>query len=92
MTSLSPYASAVATLKLLLPELLLLAVATVMMTAGAFVRLPRRAWAIASAVALGVALVALVLVRDQAYDPYAGVAVNDALAFYARLVFLLTGS
>ena len=91
MTSLSPYASAVATLKLLLPELLLVTIATVMMTAGAFVRLPRRAWAIGSAVALGVALVALVLVRDQAYDPYAGVAVNDALAFYARLVFLLAG-
>ncbi len=91
MTSLSPYDSAVATLALLAPELILIVVATAMMTLGAFVRLPRRAWAVASAAALGVALVALLLGRDRPYDPYAGVAVNDALAFYARLVFLLTG-
>ncbi len=88
---LSSYASARQTLLILAPELLLLATATVMMTLGAFVRLPRRTWSIASAVALGVALVVLLLVRGEAYDPYAGVAVNDALSFYARLVFLLTG-
>lgn len=91
MTALSPYESAVATLTLLTPELILVAVATAMMTLGAFVRLPRRTWAIASAVALGVALLALILVRDRAYDPYSGVAINDALSFYARLFFLLTG-
>jgi NADH-quinone oxidoreductase subunit N len=91
VTSLSPYASAVATLTLLAPELILVTVATAMMTLGAFVRLPRRTWSIASAVSLGVALVALLIIRDQEYDPYAGVVVNDALAFYARLVFLLAG-
>ena len=91
MNALSPFESARASLLLLIPELLLLATATVMMTAGAFLRTPRRVWSIATAVAMVVALVALVLLRDQGYDPYAGVAVNDALSFYARLVFLLVG-
>ena len=62
-----------------------------MMTAGVFVKLPRRVWSIASAVSIGLALIALFLVKDVTYDPYAGVASNDALAFYARLVFGLTG-
>jgi NADH-quinone oxidoreductase subunit N len=91
VTALSQYDSAKQTLLFLLPELILLATATVMMTAGVFVRVPRRAWSIASAVALAVALVVLVLVRNEAYDAYNGVAVNDALAYYARMIFLLTG-
>ena len=47
--------SARQTLLILLPELLILLAATAMMTAGAFVRCPRRTWAIASAVTLVVA-------------------------------------
>jgi NADH-quinone oxidoreductase subunit N len=87
----SLYALAESSLKILLPEILLLATATVMMTLGAFVRAPRRAWSIASAVALVVALLALIAFRNAEYDPYSGVALNDALSFYTRLVFLVTG-
>ena len=43
MTS-TPSKSTRQTLLILLPELLILLTATVMMTAGAFVRLPRRVW------------------------------------------------
>ena len=39
---MSPYESARQTLLILTPELLILLVATTMMTAGAFIRLPRR--------------------------------------------------
>lgn len=79
------------TLLILLPELLILLSATAMMTLGAFVRLPRRTWAAASAATLVVALVALVLLREQVTDPYGSVALNDAMSGYGRLFFLLTG-
>jgi NADH-quinone oxidoreductase subunit N len=90
---MNPNALAVArqTLLVLLPELLILLAATAMMTAGAFVRLPRRSWAAMAAGTLVVALVALVLLGDQQTYTYGAVALNDALGFYARLVFLLTG-
>ena len=79
------------TLWVLLPEFLLILTATAMMTAGAFVRLPRRSWAIASAVAFVAALVALVALRHTTTDPYSAVALNDPLSGYARLTFILTG-
>jgi NADH-quinone oxidoreductase subunit N len=86
-------ASARQTLLILLPEFLILISATVMMTAGAFVKLPRRVWSIASAATMLVALLALVILylKDQVTDPYGAVALNDAMSFYGRLVFLLTG-
>ena len=62
--------SARQTLLILLPEFLILVSATVMMTAGAFVKLPRSSWSIASAATLVVSLLALVLLRDQVTDPY----------------------
>ena len=76
---------------LLLPEFLILAAAIGMMTAGAFFQAPRRIWATASAVILAVGLIALFAVRNQGYDPYGSVALNDALAWYGRLAFLVTG-
>ncbi|MDB5353385.1 MAG: proton-translocating NADH-quinone oxidoreductase, chain [Planctomycetota bacterium] len=79
------------TLLVLSPELLLLLVATVMMTAGAFVTLPRRVWAGATAGALVAAMVALFMLRNETTDPYSSVALNDALSGYARFAFLLTG-
>lgn len=79
------------TLTLLVPELLILTTAIVMMTAGAFVRLPRRVWSVAAACALAVGLIALLTVRNQPIDPYSAVALNDPMSWYARLVFLLTG-
>ncbi len=79
------------TLKVLLPELLLIAVATVMMTLGAFVRLPRRQWAATSAVSLVLALLVLVFLRTTTTDPYSAVALNDAFSGYCRLALLLMG-
>jgi NADH-quinone oxidoreductase subunit N len=80
------------TLWVLLPEILLLAVAIGMMTAGAFVRLPRRFWWIT---AVGtVAAAAVVLLRHWdivTIDVYSAVALNDSLSLYARLALLITG-
>ncbi|MGE5756477.1 MAG: NADH-quinone oxidoreductase subunit N, partial [Planctomycetaceae bacterium] len=79
------------TLLILVPELLLLVAATVMMTAGPFVRLPRRAWCAAGALALVAALVALFALHDRTTDLYTAVALNDAFSFWARVVFVLSG-
>jgi NADH-quinone oxidoreductase subunit N len=88
---MSPFQSAQQTLLILLPELLILLAAMAMMTAGAFLRVPRRVWSSASAVTLVLALVALVLLRGTQTDPYGSVALNDAMSGYGRLIFLLTG-
>jgi NADH-quinone oxidoreductase subunit N len=78
------------TLEMLLPELLLLLAATVMMTAGAFVRWPRRVWCAASVGAVVVALLVLDAVRNRP-DIYLSVAINDSFSWAARLVLLLSG-
>ena len=88
---MSAIVSARQTLLILLPEFLILVSATVMITAGAFVKRPRNFWSIASAATLLVSLLTLVLLRDQVTDPYGSVALNDAMSGYGRLVFLLTG-
>ena len=79
------------TLLILLPEILILLTATAMMTAGAFVKLPRRVWSITSAATFVVAILALVLLRKEVTDPYGSIALNDAMAGYGRMVFLITG-
>ncbi|WP_435018962.1 NADH-quinone oxidoreductase subunit N [Tundrisphaera sp. TA3] len=79
------------TLLILSPELLMLLSATVMMTVGAFVRLPRRAWATTATVTLVASLLALIALRHTTNDLYASVAINDAMSGYGRLFFLLTG-
>ena len=79
------------TLLVLAPELILLLTATVMMTAGAFVRAPRRAWSIASAVALALALVVLIALRGETTDPYSAVALNDAFSYWSRIALVLSG-
>ena len=78
-------------LLILLPEMLILLSAIVMMTLGAFVKLPRRNWAVLSAATLGLAMFLLVALRVQLTDPYASSALNDAFSGYGRLVFLLGG-
>ena len=83
--------SAKQTILILMPELLILLSAMAMMTAGAFVKLPRRAWSITSAATLVVALLVLILLRNQVTDPYGSVALNDAMSGYGRMFFLLTG-
>jgi len=75
----------------LLPEFILLFSAMAIMTASAFVRRPRRYWCAIAASALLVAFLTLVSLMGRDTDPYAAVALNDELSFYARLVLLLTG-
>ncbi len=81
------------TLLVLLPEFLLLASAIIMITAGAFVRLPRRNWSTASAISYVVSFLALLALRNTSTAEmlYGSVVLNDALALYARFGFLLTG-
>jgi NADH-quinone oxidoreductase subunit N len=81
------------TLTVLLPELVILATAIVMMTAGAFVRAPRKTWSLISAAALVAALVLLIMLRSYGTDAiaYTSVALNDALSYYARIGLLLAG-
>ncbi len=91
MTAIDALTVSKQTLLILLPEILILVVAMAMMTAAAFVRLPRRVWSISAAVTLAMAALFLVGLRDKVPDPFAAVALNDALSGYARLGFLLTG-
>ena len=79
------------TLLILSPELLILLSATVMMTAGAFVKLSRRTWATTAALTLVAALAALIALRHTTNDVYASIAINDAMSGYGRMFFLLTG-
>ncbi len=83
--------SARQTLVILVPEMLILFSAIAMMTAGAFVSLPRRVWSIMSAVTLLVAMLLLFGLRHQVTDLYGSVALNDAMSGYGRLLFVLTG-
>jgi NADH-quinone oxidoreductase subunit N len=79
------------TLLILLPELLILLAATVMMTAGVFVRWPRRIWCVAAVGTLLTALVILFAVDSRPVDLYSAVALNDAFSRGGRLVLLLSG-
>ncbi|AMV39566.1 NADH-quinone oxidoreductase subunit N [Planctomyces sp. SH-PL62] len=91
MTLQLAYRTVQETLLVLSPEILLLAVAIVMMTAAPFVRVPRRGWCGLSAVGLVASLLALLASRDVHPDVYIGAALNDALSFYVRLFVILTG-
>lgn len=85
------YDSAVRTLTILAPELILLLSAIGMMTLSAFFPQPRRRWCRAAVWSLLAALVALFWVSGKPTDLYSSVAVNDTLSLWARLVLLLTG-
>ena len=91
MMNPSAYDVARQTFVILSPEILLLLTATVMMTAGAFVRLPSRVWYGISAAALGVALLVLLALGTVAGDVYSLAVISDDLSFYARLLLAFTG-
>jgi NADH-quinone oxidoreductase subunit N len=78
-------------LTVLAPEVILIVTAMVMITAGAFIRLPRRVWCAVSASAMVLALLALRMVWNFTTEPYSSVVLGDVLAGYVRCVFLLTG-
>jgi len=85
------YESAVRTLTILAPELILLVVAMGMMTLSAFLRQPRRQWCRAALWSILAALLALFWVSGKETDLYASAAINDALSYWSRLVVLLSG-
>jgi NADH-quinone oxidoreductase subunit N len=78
-------------LLILLPEVLILLIATVMMTAGVFVRWPRRVWCAAAVGTLLAALVVLYAVGSRPVDLYSAVALNDAFSRAGRLLILVSG-
>lgn len=84
-------ATTLATLTVLLPELILMLLAVGLITAGAFVAMPRRAATAAAALSLVAALIALAFTRGAPIDPYAAVSLNDALSYYGRGFLILTG-
>lgn len=75
----------------LLPEVLLVLVATAMMTAGAVARLPRSAWAGLTALGFVISLGTLFLQSPGGPDIYASVVAADTFSAYCRLGILLTG-
>ena len=79
------------TLRILSPEILLLATAMAMMTLAPFLRWPRRTWFLIAAGALAASFLVLLIVSGVETDLFAAVALNDALAFYGRIVVLLSG-
>jgi len=87
------YESVHQTLRILIPEFIVLAAGVAMMTAAPFFRWPRRTWCAIGAGALTAALLALLAVSGLRLqtDMYASVALNDSLGFYGRLVVLLSG-
>jgi len=91
MNPQSAYEAVQQTLRILIPELIVLAAGVAMMTAAAFFRWPRRTWCAIGAGALTAALLALLVVSRLQTDMYASVALNDSLGFYGRLVVLLSG-
>jgi NADH-quinone oxidoreductase subunit N len=91
MSGTSALGQSVLTLTALLPELILILVSIGMMTAGAFVKRPRRIWAGMATVALVVSLGLVVLIQPQGLSTY-GAAVNlDALAIGMRILIILAG-
>src|SRR5262245_50263427 len=91
MPGWSQYAVVRQTLVILTPEFLLLLMSIAMMTAGPFIRRPRRVWSTIAAAALGAALLALLATARQTANPVAAVALHDAFSFSARLFLILTG-
>ena len=75
----------------LAPEFILLGAAIAIMTASAFITLPRKAWCGLSAGALVLAFLVLLATSQIQPEAYSAVALNDKLSFYARLVLLVTG-
>jgi NADH-quinone oxidoreductase subunit N len=79
------------TLVILIPEILLLLAAIAIMTAAPFYRATCRTWCTLASGALAISLLALLVIAHQQTGLYSAAALNDALGFYGRLVFLLTG-
>jgi NADH-quinone oxidoreductase subunit N len=75
----------------LIPEIILLLCAIGMMTACAFVRLPRRQWCRIALWGLLASFTALLAIAGQETEMYSSVALNDDLSFWARMILVLSG-
>lgn len=91
MTPEYAYQTVQQTLYVLAPEILLVAVAVVMMTASPFLRVSRKGWCAVAAAASAAGIFVLMATRHVDPDVYVGSAINDAMSFYVRLFVLLTG-
>lgn len=91
MTPEYAYQTVQQTLYVLAPEILLVAVAIVMMTAAPFVQVARKGWCAIAAAALAAGILVLMGTRHVDPDVYVGTAINDAMSFYVRLFVLLSG-
>ncbi len=78
-------------LLVLLPEWIVSLVAVTMMVLGAFTTGPRWVWSSVTAGALVLALLALQLIRGVEPDPYATVALNDAMSYWGRVIIYGSG-
>jgi NADH-quinone oxidoreductase subunit N len=90
MSPIDPVTLSTETLRFLLPEIVIVLIATAMMTAGPFVNWPRRVWSAITCFALLIALGVLALPASGP-DVYSTVVSNDALAMYARIGLVLAG-
>lgn len=81
------------TLTILLPEIVILLSATAMMTAGAFIRRPRRVWAALAATVLFAAFLMTYALGNFTTGSlsYGTVVIGDTFAWYVRLGVVLFG-
>jgi NADH-quinone oxidoreductase subunit N len=91
MLNVETYNNTAASLKALAPEIVLMAVAVAIMTAGAFLSRPRKFWARFSAAALIGSLVAWGLTLSIVPDEIAAVFINDTFSVDVRFGLLVIG-
>lgn len=92
MTLQLAYQTVQQTLLILLPEIILIALAIGMMTASPFFRATSKSvWGAVGIGGILASIVALFAVRHVQPDIYAASAINDDFSFYVRLLVLLVG-
>ncbi|MGC8641848.1 MAG: NADH-quinone oxidoreductase subunit N [Isosphaeraceae bacterium] len=91
MNPQTAYNLVLSTLRILSPEILLLATAMVMMTLSPFPRWPRRTWFLIACGALAASFLVLLMTTGVQTNLFAAVALNDALGFYGRVVLIASG-
>jgi NADH-quinone oxidoreductase subunit N len=91
MTTSDSYQITLNSLKAMAPELVILAGAILVMTAGAFLKRSRLTWARLSAVTLIVSIMTLIFSMGAETDQLIGVFINDTFSVDVRFALLLFG-